>query len=195
MLSKIAIKNTDLDQYIAKFLISDLLHGMGIQGNLDFREGDYFYCLDPVKHTFLSLPAEDIDFEEYKICSVEKLPDLLDDIYNLYISRYSDGWFKSLKVGDIVTIAEREGESNDYPHGFVNDMTKFSGLEYVIKEIMPFNLSPNLQPFRKKFNGDLSTYWLQGTGYNWHSSMFVPINTNPIKKVELINLNIKALII
>lgn len=195
MLSKIAIKNTDLNQYDSRFTILDLFHEIGIQGTFDIQKENYFYCLDPVKHTFLSLPAEAIDFEEYKICSVEKLPDLLDNIYNLYISRYSDGWFKSLKVGDIVTIAEREGESNDYPYSFVRGMAELSGLQYVIKEIRPFNLSPKHETLRKKFNGDLSSYYLQGADYTWHSSMFVPANINPIKKVELINLNIKALII
>lgn len=71
------------------------------------------------------------------------------------------------KVGDIVTIKQREGHGVDYPCNFTDEMCIFVGKSFKIVAVN--DLSDRDKP---KYNGDAYYYHLEGNSYNWHSSMF-----------------------
>lgn len=71
------------------------------------------------------------------------------------------------KVGDIVTIKKREGNSTDYNFSFVDGMAKLAGQQFKVIQI-----SMGLMPGRK-IPDDGFRYSLDDPGhYTWASSMF-----------------------
>lgn len=81
-----------------------------------------------------------------------------------------------LKKGDVVRIKKREGDEEDYPYVYVNEMQPWEGELVKIKHVSEgsaFQISADL----KFYNGDIHYYHIEeldGTPikYTWHSSMF-----------------------
>lgn len=88
--------------------------------------------------------------------------------------KLKENWFNDLKVGDEVIINEKVGKSGDYPFCFVEDMHKNAGNTYTIKNIID-NITYSYEQY-KFYNGDRRKYYLHGLDFNWHSSMFTPID-------------------
>lgn len=74
------------------------------------------------------------------------------------------------KKGDIVTIARREGLSNDYRFTYTDEMQQFTGQSFEIADSRPSDSEPCMR------KDDGWVYYLRGgaTGYCWASSMFEP---------------------
>ena len=84
------------------------------------------------------------------------------------------------KIGDLVRIKKREGDSHDYPLYYVEEMLKFEG---DIAKIIGVN-SNFMQKEHFKcstFDGDINTYFLDidGQEFLWSSPMLEPYVTNP----------------
>lgn len=75
------------------------------------------------------------------------------------------------KVGDKVRIVKRVGDSRNYPFSFIDSMAAKAGNIYEIESIEPVKNGDC------KINGDFSLYHLKGDAcaYDWHSSMFEPV--------------------
>ena len=86
------------------------------------------------------------------------------------------------KVGDKVRIIKREGQSDDYPYCFTDQMQdSYSNEIATIVIIIPHFMSPG-NSRRKYYNGDNHVYILDidKGAFSWHSSMFrkAVIDTN-----------------
>jgi hypothetical protein len=118
------------------------------------------------------------------------LPELIGIIRRSNQNSSENRWFDTLQVGDVVTIARREGDESDYPYEFVDEMTDYVGQSFTIIEIRKnFCLEDEMNCHY--YNGDNNCYVLDKVSYNWHSSMFVPTkNIQSIKKIELTDIDI-----
>jgi hypothetical protein len=70
------------------------------------------------------------------------------------------------KVGDIVTIKERVGNSSDYRFSFVDSMAAKKGQRLKIAKVTESPLCDG------KIPDDGYKYELEGSSFNWASSMF-----------------------
>lgn len=88
------------------------------------------------------------------------------------IKHWHSSMFENVKslynVGDEVTIAERKGDECDYPFSFIDNMNKSAGKTFIVKKVTPVTISHDY----KYYNGDNYKYFLEGSMYSWHSSMF-----------------------
>lgn len=84
------------------------------------------------------------------------------------------------KVGDLVKIKKREGDSHDYPLYYVEEMLEFEGNIAQIIDIDP-NFMQKEDFKLPTFNGDTNTYLLDidGQEFFWSSPMLEPYVTNP----------------
>lgn len=96
--------------------------------------------------------------------------------YNIKEDKTSYLWHSSMfmnakslyNVGDKVTIAERKGSEDDYPFSFTDCMTKLADKTFIVKKVTPITIS-----YCYKYdNGDNYKYFLEGSCWSWHSSMF-----------------------
>lgn len=89
------------------------------------------------------------------------------------------------KVGDRVIIAQRKGRSNDYPFGFIDEMTTYSGKIATIQEVSRCKSDCSHKRF---YNNDPFKYKID-LGNNilvWHSSMFKSKENNVMEQKTII---------
>lgn len=83
------------------------------------------------------------------------------------------------KIGDLVRIKKREGNSYDYPLSYVEEMLEFEGDTARIVDI-GFNSMSKEHFERPTFNGDTNIYFLDidNQQFLWSSPMFERYITN-----------------
>lgn len=81
------------------------------------------------------------------------------------------------KIGDKVRIVKRTNEY-DYPFGFTEEMASLAGQVFTIKQIFQTSVH------ECSINGDYHRYILTDRDqWNWHSSMFEPVESSSELKV------------
>lgn len=84
------------------------------------------------------------------------------------------------KVGDLVRIKKREGDSYDYPLSYVDRMLDY---QEVIAKVIEVEYDDEAERYKdlKYYDGDNYIYYLDVTNseYLWSSSMLEPYVTNP----------------
>lgn len=90
------------------------------------------------------------------------------------------------KVGDKVIIAQREGCKNDYPFGFVDKMTIYSGKIATIQKV--FEHEAEYLSRKRFYNDDPFEYEidLDNNIFSWHSSMFESKENNVMEQKTII---------
>lgn len=85
------------------------------------------------------------------------------------------------KVGDKVTIAIRDGEGQDYPFNFSDEMAKLAGKEYIIESVtfIRANDYRGRRYYEEPFN-----YRLSGLKFVWSSLMFKPLCINDADNLD-----------
>lgn len=120
--------------------------------------------------------------------TVSKLVEL---IFREYPGLENLFWFRHLKEGDTVTIHFPSIHDLEFPFGTNSEMCELEGKQCVIDKIVPHAIKYNSDYTKRKFfNGDYCRYRLKGSGWYWHSSMFDPIGTIPVKTVDLTSISI-----
>lgn len=120
--------------------------------------------------------------------TISKLVELIFREYPWLENLY---WFRHLKADDVITIHFPSNNDNEFPFGVSSEMWELEGKQYVINEIIPHEIAYGSEFARRKFfNGDYCRYSLKGSGWSWHSSMFEPIGTTPVKTVDLTSISI-----
>ena len=72
------------------------------------------------------------------------------------------------QVGDVVTVAKREGKERDYPFCFTDEMTEFEGKRFKIKSLWFSERDLEREYYEEPF-----LYRLNSIDYTWSSAMFV----------------------
>lgn len=120
--------------------------------------------------------------------TVSKLVEL---IFREYPELENLFWFRHLKEGDTVTIHFPSNNGIEFPFGANSEMMELEGKQCVIDKIVPGTIEYNSAYTKRKFfNGDYCRYCLKGSDWFWHSSMFDPIGTIPVKTVDLTSISI-----
>jgi len=176
---------------VNKYLYAFYSLGITCVYSFDDDEGIYFVENCNVKY----IPTFDENYAQ--IVATKTIIDYeyyLKILFDCLFDRYPEDWFRQLDIGDTVTIAERVGESRDYPFSFTDEMRLFSGKNATIRSIEYFVINEgDFNHVRAKYNGDDRKYHLMFDdgcqAFEWHSSMFIPVNVSPIKEISMIDLS------
>lgn len=95
-----------------------------------------------------------------------------------------------INKGDTIRVRERDGGEDDYPYVWVDGMLAYKGLTVKITNIFP---ASRWQCENKKcFNGDIYYYEIEGSSYEWHSSMFELSSLNKSISQEVASIKIDS---
>jgi len=196
-----------------KYKVGDRVRILPKEGDVFDYPCDYLPCMDQYSGKVLTIKEICIGpfSDKYK---TRKYYNGDDNVYKLSMDEKLINWYfhssmfepmkeykeiMKYKVGDKVKVIKREGNEDDYPCSYVDEMMGYAYRMATITEIVEDDVDNDEKTY-KYYNGDNNSYRLLFDGedgymknnFFWHSSMFEPIKKESKKDKEKEVVNYKV---
>lgn len=107
---------------------------------------------------------------------LESLSDL-ERVVNALYERILEISTPKFKVGDLVMVAKREGESSDYVCNYNDEMVQYENRIFAISKINKMSI-PSIKSYISRLRYEEPFYYtLEGNSWNWSSAMLHKVGT------------------